>query len=154
MLSLSACLCVWVVWVLIAYAINTNTQNMQIMHLLWMRGVQEIREVHEACLNKRLREGGQRQWKAWQRSKPPICNQKNWIKTSLYNNLQGHTHSNPYTEMCSHFMWCVWTRHLWVFTLKTNCEVLLLHLDVILLKYSHSATTNSHCCSRQLRAQS
>lgn len=46
---------------LIAYAINTNTQNMQMMHFLWMRGVQEIREGHEARLNKRLRERGQRQ---------------------------------------------------------------------------------------------
>lgn len=32
------------------------------------------------CLNKRLSNLGQWKWKAWQRSKPSVCNQESWIK--------------------------------------------------------------------------
>ena len=50
------------------------------------------------CLNKRLWEGGQRQWKASWRSKPSICNQENRIKTSLYNYWLAHTHTDLSTR--------------------------------------------------------
>lgn len=45
------------------------------------------------CLNKRLRERGQRQWKALRGSKPPICTQENRIQMSLYNTNTHRIHT-------------------------------------------------------------
>lgn len=82
----------------------------------WMRvwGVRGRRRgrsgwVMWVCLNKRLWEGGQRQWKASWGSKPSICNQENWIKTS-YNNSLAHTHTDLSTRTLT-----------WAHTCRTYC---------------------------------